>query len=190
MQDNDDADFFDGPDLPDAPETPKEPELSPDDPAYWEREEGQWEHLKPRRAPRRIWLWLTGALLILAACIFLYLRYFSPYITDAVQYGYIDRMERRGTIFKTGEGTLIPYKELTDTTRVYKSDFQFSCSDAVFRRLSAFERNGQPVRLSYKQYHTTLPWRGDSRIIVTAVDSVNPAKILPPEYNPNKPINP
>ena len=41
-----------------------------------------------------------------------------------------------------------------------------------------------PVRVVYRRYHATLPWRGDSRIIVERVDSVDPSRILPPEFTP------
>ena len=42
-----------------------------------------------------------------------------------------------------------------------------------------------PVRVQYKKYRTAMPWRGESKIVITAVDSVDPSKILPPEYNPD-----
>ena len=97
--------------------------------------------------------------------------------------GYVESIERRGTVFKTYEGVLLPYKELLDTTRVYRRDFIFTAADekgAVALKRAMYL--GRPVRVSYKQYHAIVPWRGSSKIVVTAVDSVDPNTILPPEY--------
>lgn len=180
-QDNDKNDFFDGPDLPEPVKAPKKPTYLPDDPNYYE-EESEWEHLKPRRK-WRLWMWSGAVLLLILLMLGMWLRFFSPYIEDATQVGYVESIERRGTVFKTYEGVLLPYKELLDTTRVYRRDFIFTAADekgAVALKRAMYL--GRPVRVSYKQYHAIVPWRGSSKIVVTAVDSVDPNTILPPEY--------
>lgn len=177
-------DFFDGPDIPEPVKEPKKPQYKPEDPDYWEEEESEWEHLKPRDKSR-LWLWLGVAVVIIAFMIACWLRYFSPYVEEATQYGYVEQVEKRGTIFKTYEGVLLPYKELTDTTRIYSRDFIFTAADrSVFRSLRDAQRDGRPVRVEYKRYHATLPWRGSSKTVITAVDSVDPSSILPPEFSP------
>lgn len=173
-------DFFDGPDIPEPAPKPKKPVYQPDDPGYWE-EESEWEHLKPRRKTA-LRIWLGGGVVMLALLIGMWLRFFSPYITDAVQFGYVEHIEARGTIFKTYEGVLLPYKELHDTTRVYQRDFIFTANNE--KTATALKRamlEGRPVAVEYKRYHATLPWRGSSKIIITAVDSVDPRHILPPD---------
>lgn len=163
---------------------PKKPAYKPEDPDYWEEEESEWEHLKPRRSMAP-WLWLGGAFVIVALMIGIWLRFFSPYIDEASQVGYVENIERRGTIFNTYEGVLIPYKEIFDTTRIYTRDFIFTAADeqvAIALKKASFDV--RPVRVSYKRYHGILPWRGSSKTIVTAVDSVDPQKILPPEFAP------
>lgn len=183
--DQEKEDFFDGPDIPDKPKEPKKPVYKPDDPAYWEEEESEWEHLKPRRRIKT-WLWAGCALLVVALVTACWLRYFSPYIDQATQYGYVEHLERRGTIFKTWEGVLLPYKELHDTTRIYSRDFIFTAADVnVVKKLRKAQKEGVPVRVGYKRYHATLPWRGSSKTVITEVDSVNPADILPPEFAPS-----
>ena len=184
-QDNDANDFFDGPDIPEPVKEPKKPTYQPDDPNYWE-EESEWEHLKPRRK-WRLWLWTGGVLLLILFMLGMWLRFLSPYVEDASQVGYVENIERRGTVFKTYEGVLLPYKELIDTTRVYRRDFIFTAADeqtAVKLKKAMFD--ARPVRVEYKQYHAILPWRGASKTIVTAVDSVDPSKILPPEFMPGR----
>ncbi len=183
-EDNEKNDFFDGPDIPEeAPaEEPKKPSYRPDDPAYWDEEESEWEHLKPR-SNGRLWMWLGITFVVCALLIGIWLRYFSPYVEDATQYGYVEHIEYRGTVFHTYEGVLIPYKELMDTTRIYTRDFIFSAeNDSVAKELKRAMLSARPVRVEYRKYHATLPWRGSSKTIITRVDSADPEKILPPEF--------
>lgn len=162
----------------------KKPQFKPDDPDYWEEEESDWDHLKPRsRVP--FWLWAVAALVVIGLIIGCWIRYFSPYVEDATQFGYVENIEKRGSIFKTYEGTLIPYRELMDTTRVYSRDFIFSVKDdstAAILKKALYD--AKPVRVGYKKYHATVPWRGANKILVTSADTVNPEKILPPEFAP------
>ena len=183
-EEEDKADFFENPG-PEIEEKPEKPSYKPEDPDYWE-EESEWEHLKPNTG-LPLWLWIVVALACVGLVVGCWIRFFSPYIDDAVQYGYVEHIESRGTLFKTYEGTLIPYKELMDTTRIYNRDFVFSVDDKnTAVKLRQAQYDGRPVMVGYKQYHATLPWRGASKIVVTSVDSVDPAKILPPEFAPKR----
>ena len=188
-KDKEDNDFFDGPDLPEPEEKEKkkkEPELTPDDPLYWERE-SEWEHLQVVHAPGKrmrnmVTLWGVVGVLALVIPITFYFRYLSPYVQEAVQYGYVENIEKRGTLFKTYEGVLLPYKELHDTTRTYTSDFVFTAADDhVAADLKRLQKAGLPARVEYKSYHGTLPWRGEAKIIVLKVDTADARKILPPD---------
>lgn len=183
-EDNQRKDYFEDSIRPEAPKLPKEPELKPDDPRYWERDETAWEHITPSTR-KAVYIFIGAGLVLMALLIALYLRYFSPYVDDAVEYGYIEHIEYKGTVLKSYEGVMILFRELHDTTRVYQRDFTFSVSDVeVARRLKRYELAHTPVRVSYRQYHATVPWRGDSKTIVTAVDSVDPRTILPPGFRP------
>lgn len=182
-KDDDNNDFFDGPDIPEPAKQPKKPVYQPDDPDYWE-EESEWEHLRPDNR-RKLWIWSGGILLLIALMLGIWLRFINPYITDASQVGYVEFIQKQGTVFKTFEGVLLPYKELLDTTRVYRRDFIFTAADEpTATKLKRAMIDGRPVRVSYKTYHAVLPWRGSSKILVTDVDSVDPKNILPPEYRP------
>lgn len=180
-------DFFDNERaVEEKPKEEKKPLYKPDDPAYWDEEESEWEHLKPHtRLP--LWLWLVAAAIVIGLIVGCWIRYFSPYVEDATQFGYVENIEKRGTIFKTFEGTLIPYRELMDTTRVYSRDFIFSVQDdktASILKKALYD--ARPIRVEYKKYHATVPWRGANKIVVTAADTVDPDKILPPEFAPRK----
>ena len=181
---DDSKDYFDGPDLPEQKKEPKPPVYTPDDPRYWEQDESEFEHLRPGRR-YMLWVWVAAAGVALGLILTVYFRWCSPYVEGATQYGYVESLERRGTIFDTYEGVLLPYKDLMDTTRSYGGDFVFTCADGdVAVKLRRMQYANLPVRVVYRRYHATLPWRGDSRIIVERVDSVDPLRILPPEFTP------
>ena len=188
-EDNSNSDYFDGPDLPDKPKkAPKQPEPTPDDPEYWYRDESEWDHLTIGGNRKKLWLWVALAGVVVGLLITLYIILFTPAASEASVCGYVEQIETRGVAFKTFEGVLLPYKELKDTTRVYRQDFLFSVRDPkVAANLRRMQYANQPVRIEYERYRVGLPWRGDTRVLVTSVDSVDPGKILPPEFAPEVP---
>lgn len=176
-------DYFDTVDPPVPEKKPKPVALREDDPRYWERE-SRWDHLRPSRRSR-FYMWLVGAAVVIGLIVAVWLRYFNPCVEGAVQYGYVENIENRGSVFKTPEGVLIPYKDIMDTTRLYTRDFIFTAADMdVATRLKRMQLARIPVVVEYKRYYGTLPWRGASQIIVTKVDTADPRKILPPEFTP------
>lgn len=172
-------------DIPKREKPPKKPRYPSDDPRYYE-EESRWEHLKPVPYRRGPILWIIGAA-VATICVIvgLYVYIFTPRVQQAVQYGYVDNVRKEGTVFHTFEGVLLPYKSLMDTVRPYEGDFVFTAKDdTVAAALLRRQRTGTPVRVEYKEYRFAFPWRGNSRVIVTGVDSVDPRVILPPDRRP------
>lgn len=180
---SDKNDFFENSEVTEQPKEPKKPKLTPDNPDYWEQPEDEFDHLRPSPRVRvRFWFWVAVSAVIIGVIWACYIRYFKAYISDATQYGYVEQIYRHGNMIHTYEGVILPYKNLMDTTRVYDGDFVFSTSKAdIAARLKEMQFANKPVRVSYDVYHSTLPWRGKSKIVVTAVDSVNPRDILPPK---------
>lgn len=176
-------------DQPKREKAPKEPKYKPDDPRYYYREEGKWDHLKPspyRRAS--LWWAVGGGIVAIVLLWWLFSYLFSPYVKDAVQYGYVDDIHREGRVFDTYEGVLLPYKSIKDTVRPYEGDFVFSTKDEhLATEIRRYQFSGNPVMVHYKVYGSKLPWRGKSRVIVTGVDSVDPRIILPPDRRPERP---
>lgn len=173
-------------DIPKREKPPKKPRYRDDDPRYYEEEESRWEHLKPAPYRRGPLLWII-LIAVVAICFIvgIYIYLFSPRVQQAVQFGYVDHVQKEGTLFHTFEGTILPYKSLMDTVRPYEGDFVFTArDDKVAADLVRQQRNGRPVRVEYKEYRVALPWRGNSKVIVTAVDSVDPSVILPPDRRP------
>ena len=97
MSYDEDKDVFDNEREEREQEEEKHPHFKPDDPAYWEQEESEWDHLKPRtRIP--FWVWLLCGLAVVGLVVGCWIRYFSPYVEDATQYGYVEGIEKRRCI--------------------------------------------------------------------------------------------
>lgn len=181
-------DYFDQipEDKPAKPKEPKKPALRPDDPLYYEQDENRWEHLvpSPYHRNRFVW-WGISLIIVIGLFIFTYIYFFTPRVDDAVEYGYVDDIRREGTIFKVYEGSLLPYKSMMDTVRPYEGDFKFSTKDVeLAKKLKRQQESGIPVRVEYEIYRRRMPWRGNTTVIVVAVDSVNPVTLLPPDRRP------
>lgn len=166
---------------------PKKPVYKPDDPRYYDQEEGKWDHLTPAPYRRGPILWIVG-FVIVACCLLIgmYVYLFSPQVSEAAEYGYVDRIQKEGKMFPSFEGVLLPYKNIMDTLQPYEGDFAFSTTnDSVATSLLRRQGTGNPVKIVYKVYRFKMPWRGNTRVIVTGVDTnVNPANLLPPDRRP------
>lgn len=177
-------DFFndDDYDEPVPPKKVRQPKLDPEDPDYWLDERSDYPHIIPK--PSKVWKWwIAGVVLLLTMICGVWMWFFRPYVDDAVKYGYIKSMERRGTVVKTFEGVLIPYKELGDANPLYFEEIPFSVDgDSLAAHMKGMMLRCVPVRLEYEVYHQPLFWKGASPMIVTAADSADVSRILPPEY--------
>ena len=184
-RDDDGHDYFDPDSDIDEPEPerrPKAPKLDPEDPDYWIDDDSGIGHILPK--PKSVWKWwLAGGaacVALIAACWMWFLR---PHTDGAVRYGYLKHMERRGTVIKTFEGVLIPYRELGDTTPTYFEEVRFSVEgDSLAAAMKGMMLGCVPVRLEYETYHTALPWKGCERMVVVKADTADTSRILPPEY--------
>ena len=165
------------------PKVKKNPPLRPDDPNYYDVDD-EWEHIRPASKHWKLWVWIAVAGVFFGALYALYIRYCTPYSEDEVQYGYVEKIARKGNIFKTFEGTLLPYKSLADTVTPYEGDIRFSAADDhVAADLLRLQLANLPARVKIATYHATLPWRGESRIVITDVDTADVTKIYPPTLN-------
>lgn len=181
-------DFFE--DIPeDKPvkvKAPKQPVIHPDDPRYYDGDEGRWDHLKPSPYNRRRFVaWGITLLCFLGVIVFLYILFFTPQVDQAVQYGYVDNVNRDGMIFKTYEGNIIPYT-INDTVRPYDGDFVFSTrNEKVAAQLYRLRESGYPARVEYAVYRYRMPWRGNSKVIVLKADTFfHPERLLPADRRP------
>lgn len=178
-------DFFDTPHQEPKPKQPKPKLPTPDDPRYYEQED-EWEHLRSSGRSWKFRIWLIGAGLLIGIIIALYVRYFSPYEQQIVQYGYVESITKRGLLFKTFEGVFIPYKAINDTIEPYPGDIIITAhNDHVAAELLKLQLGNLPARIMMEKYRASLPWRGESVWVVTEVDTADVTKIYPaPDHHP------
>ncbi len=181
--DNDDNDYYESDEDSEPAPKPKAPKLDPEDPDYWiEEEDSPLSGIMP--GPKSKWKWqlaiVFGALILI---IWAWIWFFRPYSDNAVKYGYVTEMERRGSLFKTFEGSMIPYKQIGDPDPLYFQPQRFSVpTDSLAAVMKRMMLGCVPVRVEYETYHAPLPWKGEEKMIITRVDTADPHKILPPEY--------
>lgn len=116
--------------------------------------------------------WLLGivALVLVAFVGIGYFRYLSPIVDDAVMDVYVTDVQRRGVVFKTAEADVVVADRLVDMESAYTHPVGVTVADDVTAHiLQSFQASGKPVRVRYRQYAATLPWRGESKIIVTGI---------------------
>lgn len=123
-----------------------------------------------RRGCRRVWIWLLLTVIVVGGVAF-YLRYYNPYITDARERAFVQRVEKRGIIFKTYEVELVLPRQLTDSTAVYdRNSTSYSvANDSLALLLQREQDNGRLIEITYETFYATLPWRGASCRVITAV---------------------
>lgn len=99
--------------------------------------------------------------LILAFCVWFF--FFFKY-GRGERTGVMVKITTKGNIFQTHEGELwLSCRQVTNPEKFYFS----VTSDSLMQVLT--ELQDECVQLTYTQYKATLPWRGDTRYIVTGV---------------------
>ena len=107
-------------------------------------------------------------LLLLAAGIFVYFRFFFVF-GEGVKSGELNYVVYKGVLFKTYEGKLIQSGIRSKTVGSVQSyEFEFSIDDeALARELMLL--GGKTLELHYKEYFGALPWRGFTKFIVDSI---------------------
>lgn len=111
--------------------------------------------------------WFTFILLASLA-LFGYWKYYFTY-SDGLQGGKMQKISKKGNIFKTWEGYLLTSIS-TDNNNLslLTKEFTFSVtSDSIAHVLENYD--GKRVKVRYQQKNGSLPWRGDSQYIVYEV---------------------
>jgi hypothetical protein len=121
-----------------------------------------WKH-KLRRNFR---MFLFICFLVLAFIVYWF--FFNVY-SDGERKGTLIKITHKGNIFKTDEGEMW----LSCRNTVNAERFYFSVTnDSIALVLKNLQ--DECIQLTYKQYRATLPWRGDSKYVVTGVIKIQP----------------
>jgi hypothetical protein len=101
--------------------------------------------------------------IVLAAGLLGYFHFFSAY-QEGIRSGKVISVVKRGYIFKTYEGVMANEGLSADSSAL----FSFSIPDRLMAD-SLMHCQGRSVVVHYKEYKGALPWRGESRITVSAI---------------------
>ena len=114
------------------------------------------------------------AVLVLAG--FIFFKFCFVY-AEGVNEGDINYFQKEGFIFKTYEGKMIQtgLKNTKVQGSIQSNEFKFSVVDErVAKQLNDEVNTG--IKLHWKRYLGTLPWRGRSQYIVDSVYVAQPVK--------------
>lgn len=102
---------------------------------------------------------------------FTYYRYFFVF-GDGVKAGELNYVVRKGYVFKTYEGKLIQSGiRSRQTGNIQSNEFEFSVEDKAIAE-KMMMNSGKIFELHYKEYISTLPWRGYSPFVVDRIISI------------------
>ena len=112
--------------------------------------------------------WIS-VIAVLALGLYIYFKFCFVY-AEGVNEGDINYFQKEGWVFKTYEGKMIQtgLKNSKVQGSIQSNEFKFSVVDnRVAEQLNAGSNTG--VKLHWKRYKGTLPWRGNSQFIVDSV---------------------
>ena len=118
-------------------------------------------------------------ILVLVITGFIYWRYYFV-LADGTQAGTLNIFQKKGFIFKTWEGKIIlsGFK-----ANIQSNEFSFSVTKPEVAE-QLMKLSGRELNVHYKQYLSSLPWRGMQNYIVDSiyeVRGVNGETILKPK---------
>jgi hypothetical protein len=102
-----------------------------------------------------------------------YWRYYVPFSDSGVKAGVLNNIKHKGVVFKTYEGELIQSGFRPGQQGLQSNEFLFSVDNKELA-LKLMSLSGQDVKLHYKEYYATLPWRGYTKYIVDSIMSSDP----------------
>lgn len=117
----------------------------------------------------------TSLIAVLALAAFIFIKFCFVY-SEGVNEGDINYFQKEGFIFKTYEGKMIQtgLRSTKNTGSIQSNEFKFSVVDEnVAKQLNEVSNTG--IKLHWKRYLGTLPWRGKSQYIVDSIYSSNSA---------------
>ena len=120
---------------------------------------------------------VSSLVVILGLAAFVFFKFFFVY-SEGVNEGDINYFQKEGFIFKTYEGKMIQtgVKSIKGAQGTIQSnEFKFSVVDEQVAR--EIETNSsRQIKLHWKRYLGTLPWRGNSEFVVDSVYKAPAAK--------------
>ena len=119
---------------------------------------------------------ILSVVLLVGLGVFLYIKFWYVY-SDGVNEGDINYFQREGFIFKTYEGKMIQtgYNSKNTSSTIQSNEFKFSVEDErIAHQIN--NASGKQIKLHWKRYLGTLPWRGNSQFVVDSIFSTRGAQ--------------
>ena len=114
----------------------------------------------------------TSVIAVLVLAGFIFFKFCFVY-AEGVNEGDINYFQKEGFIFKTYEGKMIQtgLKNTNVQGSIQSNEFKFSVVD---ERIAEQINNssGRQIKLQWKRYLGTLPWRGNSQFVVDSIIKV------------------
>ena len=117
------------------------------------------------------------SILLLALVGFVYFKFFFVY-SEGTNEGDINYFQREGFVFKTYEGKMIQtgYNSHNTSATIQSNEFKFSVvDDRIADQIDS--NSSRQIKLHWKRYLGTLPWRGNSQYVVDSIVSVQPLSV-------------
>ena len=118
------------------------------------------------------------SVLLLGLAIFVYVKFFFVY-SEGTNEGDINYFQREGFVFKTYEGKMIQtgYNSHNTSATIQSNEFKFSVVDE--RIAEQIDSNSsRQIKLHWKRFLVTLPWRGNSHFVVDSIISVKKPTVV------------
>ena len=128
--------------------------------------------------------------LLVGLGVFLYIKFWYVY-SDGVNEGDINYFQREGFIFKTYEGKMIQtgYNSKNTSSTIQSNEFKFSVEDErIAQQIN--NASGKQIKLHWKRYLGTLPWRGNSQFVVDSIYSIGSLQKSNDPFAPSLPPMP
>lgn len=116
-------------------------------------------------------LFIALGIIILILSGFIFYRYYFVF-GEGVKAGQLNYVVKKGYLFKTYEGKLIQTGFRTGQPGAIQSnEFEFSVADKAIAEKMMLN-SGKQFELHYREYVSSLPWRGYSPFVVDSIISV------------------
>jgi len=116
-------------------------------------------------------LLIVSSAAVVALAAFIFFKFYFVF-GEGVRNGELNYVVYKGVIFKTYEGKLIQTGFRSNNGQGLQSNtFEFSVVDKELAE-KLMRESGNELRLHYKEYKGKLPWRGHSKYVVDAIESV------------------
>ncbi len=119
---------------------------------------------------------ILTVLVLIGIGVYGYVKFFFVYSTGTNE-GDINYFQSEGFIFKTYEGKMIQtgYNSHNNKATIQSNEFLFSVEDKeVAEQIET--NSSRQVKLHWRRYLGTLPWRGKSQFVVDSVMAVKSNK--------------